>query len=148
MENKKTAFIFNANEFQRVNGDEPIPQGDYVVKIVNAELTTTKQNEEFLKLIWEVVDEKFKGKMIFQNLFINSKNESFRLNQLGKLSQICHVCSKDEIQDLTELFQIPCVAHIVIREKDDFISNEIKRINKHTVAEKTEESENFEDIPF
>ena len=147
---KKTAFIFNANEVTEFNGDDVLPAGDYLLMVVDAEIAKTKNNEEYLKLVWQVADGAYAGKKVFHNLFIFNRNDIFRNKELGYFARICKVCGKDNLSDLTELYNIACRVVVTVKTKDDYTYNELKKFFPAGTADTTApaEEDQYDDVPF
>lgn len=139
-------FIFDSTKVAEFNGDDVLAAGTYLMKIVDAEITKSKAGDDYLKIVWEVADGACKGRKVFHNLFIFSKFETFRLKEIGYLARICKVLKKEKIQNFDELFNIVCKVVIVVKTKDDYTYNELKKFSfaDEVIPDEVED----EDVPF
>lgn len=144
---KLTTFVFDATTVAEFNGDDVLAAGTYLMKIVDAEITKSKNGEDYLKIVWEVADGVCKGRKVFHNLFIFNKNEQFRAQSIGYFARICKVLRKEKIRDFKELFNIICKVVVIVKtNKEDYTFNELKKFlfADEVVPDKIEE----EDVPF
>ena len=66
----------------------PIPDGEYLVRIVDIEIDRTKSGDEMWKLRWSVTSGEFAGRLLFDNLVFSQK-------ALSRVKLICGCCGVD-----------------------------------------------------
>ncbi|WP_422460294.1 DUF669 domain-containing protein, partial [Endozoicomonas sp. ALB115] len=120
---------FKANDYSPAQGFEPLPNGDYVAMITDAEMKTTKAgNGQFLKLTWTVMDGQYSGRKVWSNHNIINLNETAQKIAREEISAIAHAIGRPEAGTTEELVNIPCRITLKIRqEAGRDPSNEIKK---------------------
>jgi hypothetical protein len=114
---------FNAADVEPADNDfTPLPVGDYKMVVTESELKETKSNpnNKYLKFTFEVIDGKYKGRKVFENMNIvragNSDKDktTMRIAQQN-LSSLCRAVGKMSISDTCELQHIPILVTLKIR---------------------------------
>ena len=60
---------FDSNQHDDMNNFDPIPAGEYIVKITNSDIVKTKDGAgKYISLEYTVIQGEFKGRKIWQNL--------------------------------------------------------------------------------
>ena len=104
------------------SGFEPIPAGQYLVKIIESEIKATKAGTgEYLKLMFEVCDGNYKGRKVTE--ILNLRNPSAKAVEIaqGTFAAIRLATGVHEPRVPEELHDIPMIAKIT--QKDDTNQN-------------------------
>jgi len=121
---------FDANEVEPSNDFEPIPKGEYLAMMIDSEKKTTRSGDgEYLQCTWEIVDESYKGRRMWDRLNLWNKNDTAAKIARGTLSAICRAVGVMRPKDSSELHGKPCRIKVVIEERNDkpgVMKNEIK----------------------
>ena len=117
---------FKADDHEEMGSFDPIPEGDYNVKIVESEMCLTNKAKEaddpslgqYLKLKFEVMDGKMKGRSLYRNL--NLVNKSAKAVEIAskELGTICKAIGLVAVEDSGELHDKPMVAKVYIKPGD------------------------------
>ena len=117
---------------------DPIPEGDYVLKALDAENKETSSGGEMIKVKFEVVEGDFKGRWIWQNF--NTVNKSEKAQNIGRQQLVAWAIAagKPDVDDTDKLIGRPFTATVVIEPgnagyKD---SNQIRSFLQSEAAEK------------
>lgn len=110
-------FNFDANEVEPDTGgrSEPVPEGRYVLQVVDSDVVeNAKRTGSVLKLTIEVFDGALKGRKMFESL--NIQHESVQAQEIGQkqLSALCHAAGVAAITDSAELHYQPFEADVGI----------------------------------
>ena len=121
---------FNAEEYK---GTYIIPDGDYTGLIEQSDIKDTKAGDgRYLELTWRILEGDHRDRLVWQRVTL--ENPSERAVQFGKrrLSNICFAVGKEQIQDSTELHDIPCRIYVATRPGNEGHqdSNEVTRVQK------------------
>lgn len=120
---------FNLNELpEDTSGFEPIPAGDYVVAIADAELCDTKAGTgQYIKLRLDVTGPTHQGRVLFDNLNIrnpNPKAEEIARQQLGAIMRATGLAA---LQDTDQLIGGQMSVKVTVKQSDQYgPGNEIK----------------------
>jgi hypothetical protein len=95
---------------------EPVPAGDYTMRITKSEIKTTKAgNGEYISLQMEILDEgAYHGRVIYDNLNIVNPNEMAVKIARATLKQICEAVGVKELEDTNELHGTPFIGRVKI----------------------------------
>jgi len=129
---------FNANDVEPNAPFEPLPAGKYLATIVASEMKATKKGDgSYLQLEFAVLEGDCKGRKVWDRLCINHPNELTQRIARGSLSAICRAVGVMQPRDSVELHNLPLVATVSCRRRDDNgeITNEIKGYEAKAVAE-------------
>lgn len=111
---------FRASDQAGYSEFEPLPAGDYIVKIVASEMKETKNGQgEYLALEIEVDDGEFLNRKLFDNLTLVHSNEVAVKIARAKLTSITYAVGKDFIGDSSELHMIPFKIKVAVEERKD-----------------------------
>ncbi len=99
---------FDANTVEPQTGFEPIPVGRYPAIITESAMKPTKSGEgEYLQLTFEIIGEKFAGRLLWTRLNLKNKSaEAVKIAQ-AELSAICRAVGVMTPKDSSELQNIP-----------------------------------------
>lgn len=96
---------------------EPIPEGEYWLKALEAEeRTTSKGDGTYIKVKFEVVKGEHAGRLLWQNFNIN--NPSPRAQQIGRQQLVAWAaaCGRPEADDTDKLLEKPFRADVAIEK--------------------------------
>lgn len=113
---------FNAATVDPQTSFDPIPQGQYLVMVIDSTIAPTKNgNGQLLKLTHEVVEpQEFKGRKIFDNINIQNQNKVAEEIGQRQLSSICHAVNQIDITETAQLHNIPFGVKVVIEEQQGY----------------------------
>lgn len=107
---------FNANNVEPQDSFEPLPAGWYTCMITGSEMKPTKSGDgEYLQLRLDVIDGDYKGRVLFDRLNLNNKNQTAVEIAQKQLSAICRAVGVMEPQDSQDLHDKPMRVKVSIR---------------------------------
>jgi hypothetical protein len=110
---------FNANEYEPENDFAPLEPGEYTAMIVDSELRHTKSgNGQYIALTFEVMDERYPGRKLWENLNIENPNPKAVEIALRKLSSICRAVGIMSPKDTEELHDKMMIVVVGIKNDD------------------------------
>lgn len=117
---------------------DPVPVGEYNVKIIESEMKPTSDGKgQYLALTLEIMDGEFAGRRLVDNLNLVNENAVAVQIAYGSLSAICHATNVIKITDTSELHNKPMLAKVKIENgrvgadgKSYDAQNRIKRYEK------------------
>lgn len=128
---------FNANAVEPTTEFEAIPAGKYVAVITASEIKPTKAgNGSYLELTFQVLDEAFKGRLLWARLNLDNPNALAVKIARSELSSICRSIGVMEPKDSNELHNLPLL--VTVKQKADQngeVRNEIKGYAKKDAAQ-------------
>jgi hypothetical protein len=108
--------VFDSNQHESLGAFEPIPAGDYPMAITASSIEDTKaKTGKYIKFEFTIMDGKFKGRKIWNNLNIVNPNPVAVEIAQKELATICRACNKLTITDTQELHEIPFMGKVKIR---------------------------------
>lgn len=122
----KLPGAFNSDEHDDMNNYEPLPVGDYNVKIISSDEKRNKKSDaadsdEFgmrLNFEMEVLDGEHKGKKLFEGLNHLHPNKQTQEISQKTLATMIRACGKINPEETEELHGIPMVASVIITPGD------------------------------
>ena len=123
-------FTVNVNDLPEDTGGDfdPIPAGDYNVRITEASLQTTKSRTgQYIKLRLDVVGPSHQGRVLFSNL--NIKNDSQKAEEIGRqqLGSVMRAINLPAIQDTDQLVGGHMTVKVTVKNDPTYgASNEVK----------------------
>jgi hypothetical protein len=96
---------------------DPIPEGEYVLKALDAEEKTTSAGTgSYIKVKFEVVKGEFAGRLIWQNFNVN--NPSDKAQRIGRQQMVAWAtaCGKPDADDTDKLLEKPFSAAVAIEK--------------------------------
>lgn len=123
------AFLqFNAADVPPADDFSPIPPGEYKVEITDSKINPTKNGTgNMLKLTMRVLDGQYAGRLLWDRLNIQNQNQKAQEIALRTLSSICHAIGRMNVQDSSQLHNIPMIATVAIKADEGYSpSNQIK----------------------
>lgn len=113
---------FDATQIEPDNNFELIPDGTEAIAVISA--TETKETRggtgSYLKLKIEIIDGDYKGRVLFDNLNLQNKNETAMKIAYQTLAKICTAINKPQIQTSEELCDIPLKIKIGVRKQEGY----------------------------
>ena len=107
---------FNTANEEEMDDFTAIPPADYNVQIVKSELKDTQSGDgKRLNFQFKVLDGKFKGRIIFTGLNLVNPNPTAVEISRKELTSICKACGKTEVEDSSELHNIPLTVSVKIK---------------------------------
>lgn len=104
------ANLFGNKAFNPANVDPlemdflPLPKGVYVIMITDSEISQTKTGTGTLLTLKLIVQEdKFKNRILFDNLCVQHRNNTAERIGQTKLAQICEALSIKQLKDSAQL---------------------------------------------
>lgn len=113
----KFGFDVSAVEVSAPVSYDPIPEGEYVLKAVDAEeKATSKGDGSYIKVKFEVVKGDYSGRLIWQNF--NHNNPSEKAQNIGRQQLIAWAtaCGKPDAEDTDKLLEKPFQAVVSIEK--------------------------------
>ena len=116
-------FGFDVTEIEADTGAggggnyDPIPEGEYVLKALEAEEKATSRGDgSYFKVKFEVVKGDHAGRLLWQNFNVN--NPSAKAQQIGRaqLKAWATACGKPDADDTDKLLEKPFTAAVVIEK--------------------------------
>lgn len=99
------------------NSYDPIPEGEYVLKALEAEeKTTTKGDGSYIKVKFEVAKGEFTGRLLWQNFNINNPSEKAQRIGRQQLVAWATACGKPEADDTDKLLEKQFRADVAIEK--------------------------------
>jgi hypothetical protein len=119
---------FDATTVEPKGSADPLPNGKYVMAIIDSEWKTTKAGTgNMLKLELEVVDGEHKGRKCWDQLNLNNPNPQAVEIAQRTLSSICHATGQFQVKDSTQLHNIPMLVKLVVKQDGEYEPrNEVK----------------------
>ena len=94
---------FNESEFQ------PLPVGNYLVKVVNVEKKTSQSGNDYVGMVMEIIDGEYNGRKIYNNLHLTPKTAENSIKRIYKMAEFVGITpvafsDVDSIIDFTKNF--------------------------------------------
>ena len=94
---------FNESEFQ------PLPVGNYLVKVVNVEKKTSQSGNDYVGMVMEIIDGEYSGRKIYNNLHLTPKTAENSIKRIYKMAEFVGITpvafsDVDSIIDFTKNF--------------------------------------------
>ena len=94
---------------------DPIPEGEYVLKALDAEeKTTSKGDGSYIKVKFEVAKGEYSGRLLWQNFNINNPSEKAQRIGRQQLVAWAAACGKPDADDTDKLLDKPFRADVTI----------------------------------
>lgn len=110
-------FNFDVSEvdMSTVGGNyDPIPEGDYTLKALDAEEKETSTGGTMIKVKFEVVSGEFKGRWLWNNFNVVNKSEKAQAIGRQQLVMWAAACGKPDADDTDKLLEKPFNATVGI----------------------------------
>jgi len=121
---------FKTSEVPQETGFQPIPKGRYEVVVDRMEPKATKSGGTMLSTAYQVVDGKYKGRLIFENINIENKNNVAERIGRARLRDIGLACGITDVEDTDDLKHTPFDIEVDVEYSDYRKENEnvVKKI--------------------
>lgn len=112
---------FDATQIEITNNFELIPDGTEAVAVItSSEVKKTKDGTgQYINLKFELIDGAYKGRVVFEKLNIQNKNEKAMKIAYETLAKICNAVGKTQIQQSEDLHDIPIKIKIGLTKEQD-----------------------------
>lgn len=120
---------FRADEHDEKMDFPALPAGEYQARIKSSEMIeNSKKTGSYVKFIFEIIEEKFGGRLLFANLNLVHTNPTAVEIAEQDLAAICRACGKVSIDDTDELHGEELILKITVRAATSAFaeSNDIK----------------------
>lgn len=132
---------FDANEVEIVDSFELIPDNTEATAIIQS--TEWKETKDgtggYLKLKIEIIDGIYKGRLLFDNLNLQNKNEKAVSIAQQTLAKICLAVNKPKVQTSEELLNIPLKVKIGVSKQDGY--EPLNKIKSYTSTKETKKED-------
>ena len=93
-----TQGLIEKNDFEETEF-QPLPVGDYRVKVANVEKKTSQSGNDYVSMVMEVIDGDFTGRNIYNNFFLSVKTAeaSIKRNMQKVLNKMGATIDEKEI---------------------------------------------------
>ena len=106
---------------------DPLPEGEYILKAIDAEEKTTSRGDgSYVKAKFEVVKGEYTGRLLWQNFNINNPSEMAQKIGRQQLVAWATACGKPDADDTDKLLEKPFKAAVAIEPGN----GQYKPINK------------------
>lgn len=120
-------YVHSTREIKPNVGFEPLPEDWYVLMITKSELKENRSKTgKYIQLEIPVIDGKYKGRKLFNNLNIENPSQKAVEIARGELSAIAQACNVVEMRDTEMLHNIPFMGLIKLEKRKD--NNEIVNV--------------------
>ena len=107
----------------------PLPEGDYVAVISESEQKPTKAGDgSYVKLKIEIVDGDYKGRVLFENLNLQNKNETAVAIAKRALADICLAVDVPRPTNTAQLHNKPMLIQVKCEKRKDI--DEIQNLTR------------------
>jgi hypothetical protein len=120
---------FDANSVPPLPEREPLPEGTYVVVIVESEMRPTKSGSgSFLELKMSVLEGPCQGRPLWARFNLQNPNPTAVQIAQAELGSLCRAVGILQPRDSSELHNLPLVVSVKCRRRadDGSITNEIR----------------------
>lgn len=114
-------FNFNASTVEPMQPRSygPLPAGDYEMIIVKSDVKPTKAgNGHYLELEMQVLSGEHSGRRHWERLNVDNPNKTAQDIAEAALASLCFAVGVTDVNDTTQLHDIPFIAHIEIDRKE------------------------------
>jgi hypothetical protein len=113
---------FDPNDYEPAGSFEPLPAGKYMVVVSSTEMKDAKikpgQKEagQYLNVVYDVVDEEFKGRKVFDRFNLVNESEQAVKIANSRLTSLCIACGiMRSLSDTDELKDIPFMLKVKVK---------------------------------
>lgn len=124
-----TQINFDANQVAPNTGPSVVPKGDYKAMITSSEIKPTKNGQgKYIEFNFQIIEGEATNRNLKARLNIENANQQAVDIARGDLSAICHATGVIQLQDTTQLHNIPLMISVIVRPAHGQYgeSNEIK----------------------
>ncbi len=119
---------FNVNELQDGQSFDPIPAGQYVTTIEDAEIKTTKAGTgTYLKLKMKVSEGAYQNRVLFSNITVTNPSETAVKIGEGQIKALMRAIGLSSLRDTDQLVGQSVLAKVTISHSSEYgDSNDVK----------------------
>ena len=111
---------FNASQVEPQSVPEPIPAGNYLVRIVESlEKHTQKRTGKYVEFVMEIMDGPYFGRKLWARLNLVNQNQQAVAIARSQLSAICHAVGVLTPNDSVDLHNIPFMVKVGGKKRPD-----------------------------
>ncbi len=111
---------FDATAVEPTASFKPIPQGKYTAIIAASEIKPTKKNDgQYLEMVFEILDEKFKDRKLWTRLNLDNPNPDAVTIAKRELSSICRAVDVMRPGDSSDLHDRPLIISVSQTKRQD-----------------------------
>ncbi|MTI13812.1 DUF669 domain-containing protein [Sansalvadorimonas verongulae] len=109
---------FQANQYNPSQGFEPLPNGEYIAMITEAEIKNTKAgNGQYVKFTWAIVDGQYANRKLWSNHNIVNPNPTAEKIGREEISAIAHAIGRPDASDTDLFMNVPCKIKVKIKQE-------------------------------
>ena len=120
-------------------GFDTLPEGEYLVIVTEAKEGKTKAGDEKVEFIYEIQDEAFKGRKIWDSMNLGHSKDKARAIAIAQFVALQKAVGVERPDELEQLFNIPFYVKTKNTPKDndpeEFFTNVKKYISREKKAE-------------
>ena len=107
-----TQGLIEKNNFEELEF-QPLPAGDYRVKVANVEKKTSQSGNDYIGMVMEIIDGEYTGRKIYNNYFLSVKTAESSIKRIYKMAEFAGIQLKaftdaDSIVDFCNGFLDKC----------------------------------------
>jgi len=107
---------FNLNEMPKSEGFDPVPAGEYQVRIKACDVKATKdETGQYIKMTLEILGPSHAGRVIFSNLNIRNKSSEAERIGLQQLGEVMTAIGVQSVQDTDQLIGGVMMVKVVVK---------------------------------
>lgn len=85
-----TQGLIEKNDFEETE-IQPLPAGDYRVKVANVEKKTSQSGNDYVGMVMEIIDGEYTGRNIYNNLHLTVKTAENSIKRIYKMAEFTGV---------------------------------------------------------
>lgn len=85
-----TQGLIDKNDFEETEL-QPLPAGDYRVKVANVEKKTSQSGNDYVSMVMEIIDGDFTGRNIYNNFFLSVKTAETSIKRIYKMAEFAGI---------------------------------------------------------
>jgi hypothetical protein len=143
--------ILDLSNVEETGGFEAMPAGKYPVRVIEAELSDTKDGTgQYIKVQLEVIGDDYTNRRLFHNFNIKNKNPKAVEIGLGQLKSLLTKAGskKTKITSPQDLINLEAVASVKIRKSDEYGDQNVVAGFVDSPKKAQAPQVNSNDIPF
>jgi hypothetical protein len=96
---------------------DPIPPGDYIIEVVDSDVSTSRAGNPMAKFTFEVVGPSHAGRKIWDHFVLNNE---VALRRLKALAEAAGHKNPNYVRDTEELHGLRCEVRVAIEEQEGY----------------------------
>lgn len=110
---------FNANEVSSESGFDPIPPGEYVIKVNDTQEKVAKSGGKYIWIEHIILEGQYKDRRLYNNLNLWNENATAKKIADAQLSQLCKATGQISLTNTVQLHGIPIRVKVGLDTKGD-----------------------------